>query len=75
MRLINCKTLELEEFIGPTPYYAILSHTWEKHELSYKDYVSPGPLHLKNGSSKILKTCEVALGDGLLYAWIDTCCI
>ena len=28
MRLINCRTLELEEFIGSSvPGYAILSHT------------------------------------------------
>ncbi|THU97969.1 HET-domain-containing protein, partial [Dendrothele bispora CBS 962.96] len=33
MRLLNTKTLEVEEFPDNTPIYAILSHTWEKEEV------------------------------------------
>ncbi|KAH7071137.1 hypothetical protein BKA63DRAFT_535114 [Paraphoma chrysanthemicola] len=40
MRLINTRTLALEEFIGrEIPKYAILSHTWEGQEVTYDDYV------------------------------------
>ncbi|KAF2872658.1 heterokaryon incompatibility protein-domain-containing protein [Massariosphaeria phaeospora] len=77
MRLINCSTLEFEEFLGRSiPDYAILSHTWEAHEISFKDYCSAGKkLKKLKGSAKILSTCEQALKDKLHYAWVDTCCI
>ena len=29
----------------------------------------------KKGFAKIAKTCQIALADGLEYAWVDTCCI
>jgi hypothetical protein len=39
MRLINTETGLLEEFIGDDiPKYAILSHTWEKDEISFQEY-------------------------------------
>lgn len=76
MRLINCTTLEFEEFIGKNIQpYAILSHTWETHEISFKDYCHVDGLRLKPGSAKILKTCEIALQMGHNYTWIDTCSI
>ncbi|KAB5566995.1 heterokaryon incompatibility protein-domain-containing protein [Coniochaeta sp. 2T2.1] len=37
MRLINTTTLELEEFPGLVPSYAILSHTWGKEEVTLQD--------------------------------------
>ncbi|OHE91069.1 hypothetical protein CORC01_13625 [Colletotrichum orchidophilum] len=38
MRLINVDTLQLEEFFdGNMPEYAILSHTWGKEEVSFRD--------------------------------------
>ncbi|CAN9217397.1 unnamed protein product [Alternaria alternata] len=41
MRLINCSTLQLEEFFGHNiPRYAILSHTWGDEEVSFADFVS-----------------------------------
>jgi hypothetical protein len=74
MRLINCTTLAFEEFIGKhKPQYAILSHTWEAHEISFKDYCDVDELKLKPGSAKILTTCETALKMGYNYVWIDTC--
>jgi len=40
MRLINTKTLEIEEFTGrKVPRYAILSHTWGNEELTFQDWL------------------------------------
>ncbi|KAK1827456.1 HET-domain-containing protein [Podospora conica] len=82
MRLINCKTLALEEFFdSATPEYAILSHTWGDGEIRFQDMTAAA------GSSddykhqglpgflKIKETCRLALERGLDWAWVDTCCI
>jgi hypothetical protein len=75
MRLINTSTYQLEEFFGSQiPKYAILSHTWEDEEVSFKD-ISDGTHAHKKGFVKIAKTCELAASEGLAYAWVDTCCI
>jgi hypothetical protein len=77
MRLINCKTLKLEEFFSNSiPRYAILSHTWGDEEVSFAEL----SLHQAGtatgaGYQKIVFTCEQATADGLDYAWVDTCCI
>jgi hypothetical protein len=40
MRLINTKTLILEEFLeAAIPPYAILSHTWGPEEVTYQDWL------------------------------------
>ena len=77
MRLINCSTLQLEEFVGRrVPRYAILSHTWGDEEVSFADLSSIQPTMIaRGGYQKILYTCQQARDDGLDYAWIDTCCI
>ena len=55
--------------------YAILSHTWETgQEVQYNEFKNRGAME-KNGWCKIEKTCQLALGDGCDFAWIDTCCI
>ena len=75
MRLINTKTLLLEEFFESSiPKYAILSHRWEQDEVLFKD------MHLdtrtsKRGWAKIEGCCNQALADGWPYAWVDSCCI
>ncbi|KAI3320995.1 HET-domain-containing protein [Xylariaceae sp. AK1471] len=78
MRLIDCQTLALEEFLGPEDVvYAILSHTWKKHEeVQYSEFTSglSGAVG-KGGFVKIMKACQLALSDGCNYAWVDTCCI
>ena len=56
------------------PKYAILSHTWEEEEVSFKDMSDPSRNN-KKGYRKIEMTCQVASQAGLSYAWIDTCCI
>ena len=75
MRLINTTTCLFEEFIGRhIPKYAILSHTWEEEEVSFKDMSDPSRNN-KKGYRKIEMTCQMASRAGLSYAWIDTCCI
>lgn len=77
MRLLNCSTLELEEFAkDPGPDYAILSHTWEEDEVLFKDFTQNRiECQVKKGWYKIGKACKQALRDELDYVWIDTLCI
>lgn len=79
MRLINTKTLLLEEFFGTNiPCYAILSHTWGEEEVSYQEWVSGDPrMREKKGFDKIARACEQALKEvwPLEWLWADTCCI
>ncbi|KAI1338012.1 HET-domain-containing protein [Xylariaceae sp. FL0016] len=76
MRLINTKTLQLEEFIGRIPDYAILSHRWGSDEVSYQDMLNLDPaVQRKEGFAKIKYTCDQAAKDGLDWAWVDTSCI
>ncbi|KAK3314354.1 heterokaryon incompatibility protein-domain-containing protein [Apodospora peruviana] len=75
MWLINVTTKTLENFIGSSvPPYVILSHTWEDQEVSFQDMGAEARSSMK-GYQKILKTCELAAGEGIDYAWVDTCCI
>ncbi|KAF7561504.1 hypothetical protein G7046_g2639 [Stylonectria norvegica] len=78
MRLIDTRTLKLEEILDPESSdikYAILSHTWEHEEVSYQEFQDPEKARKKTGFSKIAKTCQLARERGLKYAWVDTCCI
>jgi hypothetical protein len=76
MRLLNTSTLLFEEFIGTdVPPYAILSHTWGDEEVSFKEMTTDPSCKSKKGYAKISMSCQLAIADGLQYAWIDTCCI
>ena len=78
MRLLDTKTLELEDFRGePPPRYAILSHTWGDDEVVYEDMRSPiaPAIESKAGWAKITGACATARRDDHPYIWIDTCCI
>lgn len=75
MRLINTKTLELEDIPGQPPPYAILSHTWEKQEITYHEFQDDVRRVTREGFKKIVLACEQAKKDGLEYVWVDTCCI
>ncbi|KAI8634527.1 HET-domain-containing protein [Xylariaceae sp. FL1651] len=75
MRLINCKTLKFEEYVQGTPRYAILSHTWADEEVSLNDMRDHTKASHMKGFDKITATCQIALKQGIDYAWIDTCCI
>lgn len=40
MRLINTRTLEIQEFFDTDiPRYAILSHTWGAEEVTFQDWL------------------------------------
>ncbi|KAK5630807.1 hypothetical protein RRF57_006522 [Xylaria bambusicola] len=80
MWLINTTSLELKEFLGEPndprfPRYAILSHTWGDGEVTFRDMQNVKVAEKKAGFSKIAKCCEIARGEGLNWAWVDTCCI
>jgi len=73
MRLINSWTFGLEEFDeGDTPQYAILSHTWEEEEVTYRDMQVLEVARDKWGFTKIWRACELATEQDLKYVWIDT---
>ena len=75
MRLLQTKTLQFSEFFDShIPRYAILSHRWGDHEVSFngmrKGTAPPG-----SGMIKIENFCRLAAARGFEWAWIDTCCI
>ncbi|KAH9233965.1 hypothetical protein K456DRAFT_323037 [Colletotrichum gloeosporioides 23] len=76
MRLVNVRTLQLEEFFGEgIPKYAILSHTWtEGQEVTFQEF-SAQKARNKSGWTKIERAAQLALEDELHHTWIDTCCI
>ncbi|KAH6654281.1 heterokaryon incompatibility protein-domain-containing protein [Truncatella angustata] len=76
MRLLNAESRQLCEFFGSEiPEYAILSHTWGKDEVSYRD-IRKVPNHReKAGYAKINGCCVQAMRDDISWVWIDTCCI
>ncbi|KAM0147375.1 hypothetical protein ACHAPG_010616 [Botrytis cinerea] len=67
-----------KDFIGDDqiPPYAILSHTWgpNNEEVTFENILN-GTGEVKPGYEKIRFCGEQAKQDGLLYFWIDTCCI
>src|SRR5262245_11529663 len=83
MRLINTQTLELEEFAGDySGPYAIVSHTWEKDEITLQEMlqISSQTLYTnrtkqKAGYIKIKECARIAAAQGYPYVWIDSCCI
>jgi hypothetical protein len=80
MRLIDTTTLELREFSGEIPPYAILSHTWGAQEVSLQEFVAGSQANdsritARDGYQKIVRTCRLAENRKLRYVWVDTCCI
>ena len=79
MRLIVNDTLKLKEFQGDANVpYAILSHTWGHDEVTYQDMqllAEESKEVRAKRLGKIAKTAEIAAKDGILYSWVDTCCI
>ncbi|KAK0618869.1 hypothetical protein B0T14DRAFT_478724 [Immersiella caudata] len=66
-----------KDFVGGSiPSYAILSHTWgpDSEEVTFQDLMNGAGKH-KTGYEKIRFCADQAEHDGLLYFWIDTCCI
>jgi Protein kinase domain/Heterokaryon incompatibility protein (HET) len=77
MWLLNVKNFQLEEFCGDNiPPYAILSHTWDIEEVTFRDICNDmANARQKGGFDKIKNCCAIAHHDNLEYVWIDTCCI
>jgi hypothetical protein len=77
MRLLHAKKLTFYEFQGSNiPPYAILSHRWEDGEVTLQDMESVSRnWNKKQGLRKIKECCRQATMDGLMYVWVDTCCI
>ncbi|KAF4458375.1 HET domain-containing [Fusarium albosuccineum] len=75
MRLIQCRTLQLEQFSRPCPPYAVVSHTWGDEEVGYHDFRELQKCREKRGWLKIEAACKEATKLGLDYVWIDTACI
>ena len=75
MRLLNVDTYQLREFVGrDIPPYAILSHRWEKEEVTFRD-LQKGRAPNLLGWQKLRGCCRTAREDGHEWVWIDTCCI
>lgn len=76
MRLINVRTLAIEQFFGSNiPPYAILSHTWGTKEVTFQDWQDISFASSKSGYAKILGACEQAKRSNLDHIWVDTNCI
>jgi hypothetical protein len=75
MRLLNTSELYVREFYDNDPdlKYAILSHTWDKKELSLPDLTKENR-HLLPGFKKVKDSCD-KVKDRYEWIWIDTCCI
>lgn len=69
--------LVLEEYsdLVDRPRYAILSHVWSAYELLYEHVVAGSYDKCWEGYQKVEGCCRLALQQGYLYVWIDTCCI
>ncbi|KAH6672942.1 heterokaryon incompatibility protein-domain-containing protein [Halenospora varia] len=75
MRLLDVHSYKVKEFTGrDRPPYAILSHTWDKEEVTLRDIENDRADKLL-GFRKIVGCCKQANEDGFDYVWIDTCCI
>ncbi|KAI1392357.1 HET-domain-containing protein [Hypoxylon trugodes] len=82
MRLLNTSTLELRTFGQDRPPYAILSHTWTRHEPPFEAFAPRkhfsayiSRMRKKRKYAKIFWSCKLARDSGLDWIWIDTCCI
>ncbi|KAI0184805.1 heterokaryon incompatibility protein-domain-containing protein [Xylaria flabelliformis] len=75
MRLLNVRTLQLEEYVGSDiPRYSILSHRWEEEEVTFSDLVGGRYSEMK-GYQKVRNCCRISKNEGFKYSWIDSCCI
>lgn len=77
MWLLDTSTLKLHFFQDTdVPKYAILSHTWGDHEVSFQDMQGvTDQIIQKRGFEKVRAFCAQVKELGYLYAWADTACI
>ena len=85
MWLLSTNRAELHHFLSPELVpggYAILSHSWGKHEQSFKD-TQDLATHCKTtgenprdlATPKVRESCILAEQHGYQWIWNDTCCI
>jgi hypothetical protein len=67
--------LELTNFVGEHPRYAILSHCWDAEEVLFSDLCNIEEARKKRGFRKVEKACEQAARDDFEFIWVDTTCI
>jgi nucleoside phosphorylase len=71
-------SLQLTQYIGDIPPYAILSHRWgaAADEVTFQDLMGGATTARQKKGYRKIEACYVqAMKDGLSHAWIDTCCI
>jgi len=77
MRLLNSTSLKMEDFFGDqTPPYGILSHCWEREEVTFQEMknISTNPsTRFKAGYKKIKRCAQEVKKGGLEWLWVDTC--
>jgi len=75
MRLLDTTTFQLTEFYTGIPKYAILSHTWDQEEVTYRDIQDLEIAQRKSGWPKVEGVCAYARKFKFRWIWIDSCCI
>jgi hypothetical protein len=77
MRLINCETLELHQFVDEhAPEYVTLSHVWRDGEVNHVEMLAPvHEVKRKLGYQKIVDCVRVCTTYRWNWLWVDTCCI
>lgn len=55
--------------------YAVLSHRWGEDEVAYQEILDGTAKRKVNGYKKLTFCAAKAARDGLMYFWVDTCCI
>ena len=67
MRLINTRTMKMDEFVNaPERRYAILFHTWGEEEVSFQQYSTPEARSMA-GYRKIERSCALASQSMIRY--------
>ena len=85
MWLLSTNRAELHYFSSADAVldgYAILSHTWQGQEQSYREVLDIGARCNADGTNprdfvcaKIHRSCVLAESHGFLWLWVDSCCI
>ena len=86
MRLINVDSLDIENFLGETEPYVILSRRWGPLEINFADWAlvkdklqdqvtKPQVDDPATGISKLAKACLQCRNRRLRFFWMEECCI
>jgi hypothetical protein len=81
MRLLSTHNWTLKEFLNDNevPPYAILSHTWDKDEVTFQQWESlaisdivTSDINSMKGYQKIKRFGQKAASHGFDWVWVDT---